>query len=470
MKCTHVFSWLFIVLCAVLSFSFLLIPLNAMASASSALESGGVRISGSFQDVINNAKQKVFPAVIFIKCVRDPVEADMANPLDVSGSGVVISASGEALTNWHVVEKSRQIRCLLYDGTTCEAKIKGMDKDTDIALLQLQLDKNEPPPSFAVLGNSDSLKEGDFVMAMGAPWGLSRSVSMGIISCTRRFLPEKSEYSLWLQTDAAISPGNSGGPLVNSNGEVIGINTLSIIMGGDIGFSIPSGTVKLVTDQIRQHGHVKWSWTGLRLQPLKDFNRNIFFEGNEGVVVAEVDPKSPAAMADIRPRDRILSINDMPVKVFTEEDMPEVRRLLGMLPVQKPAELELLRQDKKMKVSLLPEEKGSVTGDEFFCPGWDLTAKTINRFDSPSLYHQKNQGVFVSGVKPFGNAMNAFLQVNDIILKVDDAEVKTLDQLKEVHKKSMEKKSGRPRLLMTVMRNRQVRQIVLDISKNKERE
>ena len=156
-------------------------------------------------------------------------------------------------------------------------------------------------------------------------WGLRGdcrgSVSLGIISCTRRFLPSTSEYSIWLQTDAAISPGNSGGPLVNTNGEVIGINTRGIMAGGDVGFAVPAETILPVVEQLRAGGKVNWSWTGLQLQPLKDFNKNMYFEGTEGVMVADTDPESPARRAGIQPRDRILSINGKSVTAMTDEDL-----------------------------------------------------------------------------------------------------------------------------------------------------
>jgi len=107
------------------------------------------------------------------------------------------------------------------------------------------------------------MQEGDFGMAMGAPWGLSRSVSIGIISCTRRYLPDQSQYSLWLQTDAAISPGNSGGPLVKTDGQVVGINTRGVLFGGDMGFAVPAEAIRLVVPQLREHGKVNWSWMGI---------------------------------------------------------------------------------------------------------------------------------------------------------------------------------------------------------------
>ena len=229
------------------------------------------------------------------------------------------------------------------------AQVVGSDKDVELALLKLgrpmgdDAKPRERPFPFANIGDSNKLQEGDFVMAMGAPWGLSRSVSLGIISCTKRYLPSASEYSIWLQTDASISPGNSGGPLVNTNGEVIGINTRGVSEGGTLGFSVPSATIVPVIEQLRNGGKVNWSWCGLQLQPLKDFDRNIYFDGTEGVIVAETDVDSPARQAGLQARDRIMKVNGRPLVALTEEDLPEVRRIFGLLPRTKPATLEIVR-------------------------------------------------------------------------------------------------------------------------------
>ena len=239
-----------------------------------------------FRRVVGDAKAKVFPAVIFIKCISENLESGKKLSQEVAGSGVIISPTGEALTNWHVIDKAVDIRCLLYDGRAMDAKVVGSDKDTDLALIQLTVPSGGGALPYSTFGDSTKLKEGDFVMAMGAPWGMARSVSIGIVSCTRRFLPEHSEYSLWLQTDASISPGNSGGPLVNTAGETIGINARGEMMGGDLGFAIPSDTIKVIVAQLRDQHEVNWSWTGLQLQPLHDFNRNTYFDAAEGVIVA----------------------------------------------------------------------------------------------------------------------------------------------------------------------------------------
>lgn len=423
-----------------------------------------------FRQTVQGAKDKVFPAVVYIKCLRESHESGKKQTYEVSGSGVLLSTKGEVLTNWHVVDKAVEIRCLLYDGRAFDAKLVGSDKDTDLALVQLQDCDKTPALPIAQLGDSTRLKEGDFVMAMGAPWGMSRSVSIGIISCTRRFLPQQSQYSLWLQTDASICPGNSGGPLVNTDGQIIGINTLGTNSGGDLGFAVPASTIRIVWSQLREYGKMNWTWTGLQLQPLRDFEHNQYFQADQGVVVADTDQDSPAKRAGISSRDRIIKINGQNVTAMTDENLPELRTLLGLLPKQSPVEIVLDRGGKEMTFSVTPREKGRVEGEELDCPRWDLTVKTINQFANPDLYLHRQKGVYVLGVKPRGNARDAGLNDEDIILKIEDKEIVTLDDVKDLHSKSLETVKENHRLRFTVLRNGLMRQVILDFLRDYEKE
>jgi serine protease Do len=423
-----------------------------------------------FRKVVRAATDKVFPAVVFLKCIRESRERGETKNQVVYGSGVLLTPDGELLTNWHVVEKAAEVRCLLQDGRHFDAEVRGTDKDTDLALVRLKMPPDEPPVPHAVLGDSSRLREGDFVMAMGAPWGMARSVSIGIVACTRRFLPGSSEYSLWLQTDASISPGNSGGPLVNTEGHVVGINTRATTYGGDLGFSIPSATVRDVVAQIREHGRMLWSWTGLQLQPLRDFDRNIFFAADAGVMVGGTDPDSPAAAAGIEPRDRITHLNGGILTATTEEDLPHIRRVLGTLPLGQPATLTVVREEETLTIELTPREKGAVEGEELTLPRFDFTAKTINQFDNPGLYFHRHEGVFVYGVRQPGNAASSRLGPGDILLKIDGREVKTLADLKKIHEEAIANVQTKHRVLVAVLRGGLLRQVVLDFDRDYEKE
>jgi len=422
-----------------------------------------------FRAIVRQAKAKVIPAVVYVRCLRKSLESGKEIIEEVSGSGVIISASGEVITNWHVIDKSTKVRCLTFDERAMNAKVVGSDKDTDLALLQMEMPKDAKPLTYARFGDSNALEEGDFVMAMGAPWGLNRSVSIGIISCTKRYLQTSSEYSSWLQTDAAINPGNSGGPLVNTAGEVVGINTRA---GGDnLGFSVPAETVRFIASQLRKNGKVDWSWTGLQLQPLKDFNKDTYFAGSQGVIVGGMDPDSPAKNAKILKNDRIMKINGRPVTAMWEEDLPDVRKIVGMLPRGKPAKLEIMRGSETVTLTMTPREKGKVEGDELDCPRWDMSVKAINQFDNPDLYFHRKKGVYVFATNYPGNAADAGLQgKKDILLKIGKDEIKTLDDIKRVHKAALANIDKKHKLLVVVLRGGLMRQVLLDFSRDYERE
>jgi serine protease Do len=273
-----------------------------------------------------------------------------------------------------------------------------------------------------------------------------------------------------LQTDAAISPGNSGGPLVNTAGEIIGINTRGIMYGGDMGFAIPSVTAKLIASRLKEFKEVNWSWTGIQLQPLKDFNKNMYFEGTKGVFVAETDPESPARRAGVLARDRILKINDIPIRGEWAENLPKIRRTLGLLRKDAVAKLEIRRGDKTLTIDITPRTKGKVEGEELDCPRWDMTIKTINQFDNPDLYYHRTAGVFIYGVKYPGNASNSDLSTQDIILKIGGEKVKTLDDVKKIHAKAIENVDTKHRILFTILRNGLMRQVMMDFSRDYEKE
>jgi S1-C subfamily serine protease len=423
-----------------------------------------------FRSVVRSAKERVFPAVVFIKCIRESSEEGKKQGEEVGGSGVLISSAGEFVTNWHVVDLAREVRCLLSDGRSYHAKVLGSDKDTDVALCRIDAPAGTEPFPHAAFGDSDALVEGDFVMAMGAPWGLSRSVSIGIVACTRRYLVGTSEYSLWIQTDASISPGNSGGPLVSTSGAVVGLNARGTLQGGDLGFAIPASTVRLIVENIRACGKCRWTWTGVHLQPLRDFDKDTVFEGTDGVVVSGTDPDSPGRRTGLLPQDRLLSIGGRKTTALTIEDLPAVHRMLGTLPLDQPVVLRVRRDGKEMDLTLTPREKGSVEGDELACPRWDFSVKAINQFEVPELYFHRKSGVFVWGVKSPGNASTAGLARGDILLKVGGQEVRSLADVKAANEAAVAAVAKEPKVVFSLLRNGLLRQVVLDFSRDYERE
>jgi len=415
--------------------------------------------------IITDAKAKVFPAVVFIKPIVEKMEGGEKKAVQVSGSGVLISADGEVVTNFHVIDKAVRIRCTLFDGRHMDATLVGSDKETDLALLKLQRKEGETFP-FATIGDSDALTEGDFVMAMGAPWGLNRSVSIGIVSCAKRYVAGSSEYNLFIQTDASLNPGNSGGPLVNTKGEVVGINSMgSMSGGGDLGFSIPSATVKDIVGQLRSGGKVARSWTGIWLQPIQDFDQDMYFDADKGVIISGCDPDSPGLKAGLKNGDRILSIDGTDVTAMTDVDLPSVRTCLSGLAADKTATVVVDRGGKSETVTLTPRIKGKVEGEELDCPRWNMTLKTINQFADPDLYFVRHEGVFIFGTKYPGNAAASGLDKNDIITSIDGTEIKTLDETKAAYEAAVNATPKKTRIVVGIIRGGLDREVVLDFAR-----
>ena len=416
--------------------------------------------SNIFQSAIQQASENVFPALVYIKVVQASYAGGRSSSTSSSGSGVLISPDGEIVTNNHVIDKAVSIRCLLNDGRAFDAELTGCDKDTDLALIKLKLPENTPPLPFALFTNN-AVREGDFVMALGAPWGLNRSVSIGIISCANRYLAGHSLYSLWYQTDAAISPGNSGGPLINTQGRIVGINTLGMFSAGALAFTIPAETVQIMLERFRKYHKANWAWFGFNFQPLKDFERNINFPAAAGVVIASTDVNSPARRAGFEVNDLIIAIDGQAVTAETAEDLPAIYRQLGLAEFNKERRFTVVREGRKMEILCAPVEKGKVEGDEVACRGWGFSAKAVNRFDTPELYFYRPQGVFVYGVDKFSSAGRAGLLQGDIICRINDREIKSLDDLLAAYNAAAGSAGKQRRSGMSIMRNGVTLQLAL---------
>ncbi len=413
--------------------------------------------------MIAETQARVFPGVVFVKPIQESFEEGEKRKVIVYGSGVIISEDGLVVTNHHVSEKAIDIRCVLSDRREVAAKVLGHDLETDLALLKLELGQGEKVP-WVPLGDSDVLGEGQFVMAMGAPFGFTRSVSLGIVSNVHRCLGA-SPYNLWIQTDAAINPGNSGGPLVNVRGEVVGINARGIFMADNIGFAIPVNRVKEVVDAIKRHGHVPRSWTGIQLQPLRDFEKSIFIQAAEGVMVASIDRRSPAQEAGLKMGDRILRINGAKVVGMYMEELPALRRLLAALAPGTPAEVVYVRGGQEQKAALVPVAKGKVEGDDLELKEWDLTLKEINKHTDRLLAFFQPQGVFIQGVKEGGNAYASGLRPEDILRKLDQEEIADLESALRVYQRTNTLPHGKRKILCEVLRGGYTQWVVLDFNR-----
>ena len=281
------------------------------------------------------------------------------------GSGFVIDTSGVIVTNAHVIEDADQIEVNFNDGTTLEATVRGRDSKTDIALLQVTPNPRQKMVA-APLGSSETLRVGDWVMAIGNPFGLGGTVTVGIVSARNRDI-NSGPYDDYIQTDAAINRGNSGGPLFDTNGRVIGINTAIISPSGGsigIGFAVPMETALPVIEQLREFGETRRGWLGVRIQPVtEEIAESLDMAEAAGALVAGVSPGGPAAAAGIAPGDVILDFDGRKIG-----DMRELPRVVADTAIGKTVAVTIWRKGERMAVDVtvarLDEEEEAAAADE----------------------------------------------------------------------------------------------------------
>jgi serine protease Do len=330
------------------------------------------------------------------------------------GSGVIIDANGTALTNAHVVDRASEIEVVLLDGGKHKAKVVGVDKKTDLAVLKLEGSKAFP---YLKLADSDDVQVGDWVLAVGSPFGLQATVTSGIVSAKARQIGA-GPYDDFLQTDAAINPGNSGGPLVNMRGEVIGINTAIVRGGNGIGFAIPSSIARRVSSELVANGSVTRGWLGVSLQPLTpDLAASFDAKGKTGALVSEVVPDSPAARAGVRSGDIVLGFNGKKI-----QNAGELARAVGLSKPGQDAKLVVWREgaEKTLDVRL------TQTPGETAPARLGLEVRPMTPEVARELGVESPEGVVVSRVEEGSAADDAGIRRGDVIRELDRKAVKTL--------------------------------------------
>jgi serine protease Do len=331
------------------------------------------------------------------------------------GSGFVISADGFILTNAHVVDGADEIKVRLSDGRTFTATVKGVDAKLDLALLKIESGDQLP---VARLGDSGTLKVGEWVMAIGNPFGLEQTVTVGIVSAKGRVIGA-GPYDDFIQTDASINPGNSGGPLFNTAGEVVGINTAIVASGQGIGFAIPINSAKSILAQLKETGHVTRGWLGVSVQVVTaELAESFGLKEARGALVAEVLKESPAERAGVRRGDIILAFDGREIDALN--DLP---RLVAATPVGKEVKLTVFRDGKsrehQVTIGKLQEEGAEAAAAPAAGDRLGLSVAEITP-EAARLYGlQGDKGALITGVDPSGVAADANLRPGDLILEVN---------------------------------------------------
>ena len=374
------------------------------------------------------------------------------------GSGFIIDPAGYIVTNNHVIDGADEISVTLQDNTTLKAKLVGKDERVDLALLKIEREK---PFKFVPFGDSDVERVGDWVLAIGNPFGLGGSVTAGIVSARGRDI-RQGPYDDFIQTDAAINRGNSGGPLFNMAGEVIGINTAIYSPSGGsvgIGFSVPANLAKAVVGQLREFGHARRGWLGVRIQQVTpDIAESIGLKDTTGAMVAGVNEGGPADSAKIRNGDIILKFNGQDVK-----EMKSLPRIVAETVIGKDVPVLLWRDGKEMTVQAsvgeLPDEIQQVAAttppgrtpenrtSEISGLGARLSPITDDLRDKFKL-SQDQKGVVVTDVMPDGNAAGRGLKPGDVIVEVQQEAVSSPAEVQE--RMDRYRKQNRKTVLMLI--------------------
>jgi serine protease Do len=391
----------------------------------------------SVRDAVDLAIRQVYPALVRIHVVTAYYNEGREVKGEAAGSGVIISHEGYVITNHHVAGRAKRIHCTLADKQELDATLVGTDALADIAVLKLDLadHKGKGPLPVARFGDSDSLRVGDQVLAMGSPRAISQSVTLGIVSNTEMMFPsmmwpstfkldgeETGSLVRWIGHDAQIFPGNSGGPLVNLAGEIVGINEISFGLSG----AIPGNLAREVAEELIRNGEVRRSWLGLALQPLLKGDGP-----SHGVLVGGVVAGSPAERAGLKPGDVILGYDGRPLEVQYSEQIPALNRLLLTTPIGKAVELHYERAGKQEKTTAVTVARGTAQGAEAELKSWGITVRELTLLAAKELQREPGSGVLVSSVRPGAASSEAKppLLPGDILVEMGGKPVRSVGDL-----------------------------------------
>lgn len=399
--------------------------------------------SDPLRQAVDRAVGTVKPALVRIHVVSTTYRDGREMKYSSSGSGAIITPEGHVITNHHVAGHATRLVCTLSTREEVEAELIGTDPLTDIAVIKL-IPKDGRKFLVAPFGDSSKVKVGDQVFAMGSPLALSQSVTLGIISNNEMIMPRRMGFGSfrldgedvgrlikWFAHDAVIYPGNSGGPLVNVDGEIIGINEISIGLGG----AIPGNIARSVAESIMRDGKVSRSWIGMTAQSLLKHSGQ-----DRGVLITGAIEGSPAADAGIESGDILLSMNGVDTTVIFDEQLPEYNGMLAGLPVGSEVELVVLRNEKKQTIKLTTIEREHRRPKQSEFRDWGLTCRNISFIVSKEMKRESQNGAIITSVRPGGPADDSKPNIRrgDVIVDVGGVPIANLDDLARATKDLLE--------------------------------
>lgn len=446
---------------------FILLPYVLGGGRAEALsaDSPGIRMLEEIQIVITELAEEAKPSVVNLFPITSAGRlregpGERTPNASGSGSGLIVDGEGHIVTNNHVIGDASEIEVRFSDKTKLIAHVIGKDPDTDLALLKVTTDRPLPSARF---GDSAGVKVGQWVLAVGNPFGLDRTVTLGVVSGIGRENINLSRYENFIQTDASINPGNSGGPLFNLRGEVIGINTAIINFAQGIGFAIPSNMAKQVIEQLLAKGKVVRGWLGVGIQPLTaDLAKKFGVTEGEGVLVNEVFDNDPAALAGIKPGDVIIRIDGAVV------DSPnKLSRLIATRTPGATSRVEIVRDLKRLTMDVPLTERRDTTvmaslpqqeeklGVKLGLDLQDVTTALAERFKL-----RESKGVLIAKVEPNSLAQAEGLREGDLIKEVNRIEVSSIGEFTSAIARSRRGDT----LLLRVLRENRAFYVVLKSS------
>ncbi|HOF39008.1 MAG TPA: PDZ domain-containing protein [Candidatus Hydrogenedentes bacterium] len=447
---------------SLLMFVFLMFMAFFSGQASLAAE-----IPDPLRNSVDTAVALVKPALVRIEVVTPSYYEGREVKYESSGSGVIVTPEGHVVTNHHVAGRATRMLCTLSTKEKIEARLVGRDPLSDIALLKLV---PEAPRQFPVAswGDSTEVKVGDQVLAMGSPMALSQSVTLGIISNTEMIMPrwagrldedgeDVGSFVVWLGHDAQIYGGNSGGPLVNLRGEIIGINEIRV---GGLGGAIPSELARTVVSSLLEKGEVERAWLGFDIQP-----RFKYSPMKQGALIGNVMKATPAGDAGLKAGDYLLRLAGQEIDVAFDEQIPLFNRFVAGLPIGEPVQMAFSRDGVEQTISMTPAKRHEASPTQSELRQWGLTVQDISFLKARELRRESQDGVIITSVRPGGPAGDAkpALEEKDVITAVAGLPVKEVEELKQITADQTEGKTEPAPVLVQFERREQQLVTVVEV-------